>query len=121
MTFIEVLLVGMGGFFGAVARYKMSQLNKKFFFHIPIGTLIINLAGSFLLGVILSTGLNHFSILLLGTGFMGAFTTFSTFNLEGVQLIMNKKKKEFILYNLISYGAGILLAFIGMEIGRYFL
>ncbi|RFU68121.1 fluoride efflux transporter CrcB [Peribacillus saganii] len=120
MTFFELWVVGIGGFLGAIARFSFSRfINKKFTFRIPIATATINLLGSFLLGLLISSGLNNNSILFLGTGFMGAFTTFSTFKLEGVQLYLNKRKKEFFIYNLISYGGGILLALIGSEIGKY--
>jgi CrcB protein len=119
MTFVHVLFVGIGGFLGALARFSISQfINKKFSFRFPVATLSINLLGSFLLGLIIGGGLNHLSTLLLGTGFMGAFTTFSTLNLEGIQLHLSKKKKEFLLYYLLSYGGGILIAFIGIVVGQ---
>jgi fluoride exporter len=121
MSLVNILLVGVGGFFGAITRFAVSQfINKKFSFRIPLATLLINLSGSFLLGVIIGMGIGGYAFLLLGTGFMGAFTTFSTFKLEGIQLHIGKRKKDFFIYNLLSYCGGILLAFIGIEVG-YFL
>ncbi|SER33668.1 camphor resistance protein CrcB [Gracilibacillus ureilyticus] len=121
MTLTSVLLVGTGGFFGAISRYAISQIiNKKNTSRIPIATVIVNLTGSFLLGIIIGVGLNNMITLLLGTGFMGAFTTFSTFKLEAVHLHINKRKREFIYSQLICYAGGISLAFIGMMIGNYF-
>ena len=83
MNFYYVLAVGTGGFLGAIARYYTSQkLNKAEVDHLPLGTLAVNLIGSFLLGFILSIGLKDIYILLIGTGFLGAFTTFSTLHKE---------------------------------------
>ncbi|MEH7443482.1 CrcB family protein, partial [Bacillus sp. JJ1122] len=54
MSMLNVFLVGIGGFFGAVSRFSVSQfINKKFSFKFPIATLFINLLGSFLLGLII--------------------------------------------------------------------
>lgn len=120
MTLFHLLLIGLGGFCGAIARFSVSQfINKRISVHIPVATLIINLSGSFLLGLLVGIGINTYALLLLGTGFMGAFTTFSTFKLEGIQLYFNKRSKEFLTYNAISYGGGILLAYLGLALGRY--
>ncbi len=116
MSGIEILMVGIGGFFGAIARYFISKkLNNNTF--LPIGTLTINLLGAFLLGIIMGVKADTMNALLLGTGFMGAFTTFSTLNLEMVQLYVNKNKKELIVYAVITYGGGIILAYLGYLIG----
>lgn len=122
MSMLNVFLVGIGGFFGAVSRFSVSQfINKKFSFKFPIATLFINLLGSFLLGLIIGVGIGGSAFLLMGTGFMGAFTTFSTFKLEGIQLHVEKRKQDFFIYNVASYAGGILLAYIGLEIGHLFL
>ncbi|MGA9226447.1 MAG: fluoride efflux transporter CrcB [Mesobacillus sp.] len=122
MSILNVFFVGLGGFLGAISRYSVSQfINKKFSFKIPIATLFINLLGSFLLGFIIGMGIEGTAILLMGTGFMGAFTTFSTFKLEGIQLHLEKRKKDFFIYNGVSYGGGILLAYIGLTLGHLFL
>jgi len=110
------LLVGIGGFFGAIARFSFSNWMKKSYpSSFPIATLLINLIGAFLLGYIV--GLDKTWQLLLGTGFMGAFTTFSTFKLETIQLYADKKWKILTIYLGISYTFGILLAFLGMKLG----
>jgi len=122
MSMLNVFLVGLGGFFGAISRFSVSQfINKKFSYKIPIATLFINLLGSFLLGLLIGMGIGGSALLLMGTGFMGAFTTFSTFKLEGIQLYIEKRKKDFFIYNGVSYGGGILLAYIGLEVGHLFL
>jgi fluoride exporter len=118
MSTLYVLMVGIGGFFGAVSRLWVSQfISKRFVSGFPAATLIINLMGSFLLGIMVGSGIKGSLFMLLGTGFMGAFTTFSTFKLEAIQLHIDKRKKELILYNILSYGGGILLALLGIELG----
>lgn len=113
----HAFLVGIGGFFGAVARFTLSKwMNKPHYSRFPIGTLTVNLLGSFLLGMIVGGQWHHALSLSLGTGFMGAFTTFSTFKLENIQLHLDKKWPVMISYLAISYIGGIMLAFLGMAI-----
>ncbi|GLB59583.1 fluoride efflux transporter CrcB [Cytobacillus sp. NCCP-133] len=122
MSVINILLVGIGGFLGAVARFSLSKLlNNKTDTSFPIGTLTVNLLGSFLLGVIIGTDPNEMAVLLMGTGFMGAFTTFSTLKLEMMHLHLNEHRKVFMLYIAITYGAGITLAYAGFMLGRMFI
>lgn len=115
---ISSFLVAAGGFFGAISRVaaskKINQYNKR---ELPISTLVVNLVGSFLLGLLIGLKMNHSLFLLFGTGFLGAFTTFSTFKLENIQLHIKKKWKTLILYIGLSYSLGILLAFAGFKIG----
>ncbi|WP_028402115.1 fluoride efflux transporter CrcB [Ectobacillus panaciterrae] len=110
------LLVAIGGFFGAITRFGISNwFKKRYPSPFPIATLLINLTGAFLLGYVI--GLDKNWQLLLGTGFMGAFTTFSTFKLETIQLHTDKKWRILAMYLGISYTFGILLAFLGMKLG----
>lgn len=115
---LNIALVAIGGFFGAVSRFGMTAwIKSKISTLFPIATLIINLIGAFLLGIIMGGNISNDWRLLFGTGFMGAFTTFSTFKLETIQLHMSKKWNVLILYLCISYTFGILLAFAGMRLG----
>ncbi|MCJ7842043.1 fluoride efflux transporter CrcB [Lederbergia sp. NSJ-179] len=114
---LPILLVAIGGFFGAIARFWVSSLIKTQY---PIATLVVNLTGSFLLGLIIGANLENSLQLLFGTGFMGAFTTFSTFKLENIQLFKEKKWDILVLYLALSYTLGIFLAFIGIKIGASF-
>lgn len=115
---LNSLLVAAGGFFGAIARYGMSQwVGKRVQSVFPYGTLSVNLAGSFLLGLTVGSGLSTSVILLLGTGFLGAFTTFSTFKLESVRLAMKKQWNLLVRYLGVSYTLGILLGFLGYAAG----
>ena len=111
------VFVAIGGFFGAIARFGVSNYIKgKFPSIFPFSTLFVNLAGSFLLGLILGANLSNSWKLLLGTGFMGAFTTFSTFKLDSI-LLARKNRKVLLLYLISSYVFGIILAFAGMKYG----
>jgi fluoride exporter len=112
---MSLIYIGMGGFFGAMARYLITLWSKRTFrSKFPIGTLGINLLGSFLLGVLASA--KGPLALLLGTGFMGAFTTFSTFKLETLQFHLNKEWRIALPYLGISYLGGIGLALFGFHI-----
>lgn len=117
MNFNYVIAVGIGGFLGAIARYYTSQtLNKTAVDRLPLGTLGVNLLGSFLLGFILSIGLKEIYTLLFGTGFLGAFTTFSTLHKE--LLILQKYPRKWVLYLVFTYAGGLLFAFLGYFLGK---
>jgi fluoride exporter len=116
---IDALFVAFGGFLGAVCRFTISKKfkNKKGF---PIATLFVNLLGAFLLGVLYGIQPQGYFYAFLGVGFMGAFTTFSTFKLETEQL-RKAKKMNFFYGNLaLSYMIGITLAYLGLIIGELF-
>ena len=83
----QILLVGIGGFFGAISRFFISKNATRFFGSFPTGTLIVNVVGSFILGFIYYSALESKMITpeirsLVGVGFIGAFTTMSTFSYE---------------------------------------
>lgn len=112
-----VCLVGIGGFFGAISRFRLgTTLSRRFPSSIPYGTLTINLLGCFLLGILMKYHASDNWKLLIGTGFMGAFTTFSTFNLECVKQLRAGQWQAWIIYTMLSYTGGILLCFIGYYI-----
>jgi fluoride exporter len=112
---IHVLLVSVGAFFGAIGRFLTGKLlNKRDF---PWGTFAVNLIGSFLLGLLYGSGLSHEWILILGTGFMGSFTTFSTLKLEHMEFTLKRNWKSLTAYSLMTYGGGLFLAWLGLHIG----
>ena len=76
------LAVGLGGVLGAVARYLVSERIERGL----LDTFAVNLLGSFLLGVLVATPVDGTAALVAGTGFCGAFTTFSTTAVETVEL-----------------------------------
>jgi CrcB protein len=109
----QIWLVGLGGFLGAITRYWVNQTftkNRLF----PLGTFIVNMTGAFLLGILIGNEWVPLSAsLLVGTGFLGAYTTFSTFHFELFLLKKNKRTFLFFLYLTSSYFLGILLAGLG--------
>ena len=112
LTITDILFIGAGGFFGAVIRFVLSKkLNGKN--RLPLGTLVVNLAGSFLIGVIFGLALPKLWTFFFVSGFLGALTTFSTLQKEIIE-----RRKNAIVYALVTYGGGILLALIGYWIGR---
>lgn len=120
MILIHLLMVGIGGFFGAIARFSIIQIFNKESFRIPVGTLLINLSGAFLLGMLVGLDTDTIILLLLGTGFAGAFTTFSTLKFEMIKLQSHNRKKEFLIYTAATYGGGLFTAYIGYSLGTLF-
>jgi CrcB protein len=123
VTMQAVLLIGLGGMLGANARYLVSVWAAgRFGTAFPYGTLIINVSGSALLGFILTLAMARFSNdptprLLLATGFLGAYTTFSTFAFETVALVRQGSLRSALgnavgstAVSVLGACAGILLA-----------
>lgn len=110
--------IGIGGFFGAISRYGLSVLlpNTTNF---PTTTLIINLLGCFCLAYLFSTFTKRTPLVLcMGTGFLGAFTTFSTFSLETLLLIENSNWGQAFGYCFISVIGGVVCAWLGARLAR---
>lgn len=115
---INLLLVAIGGFFGAILRAIISnQYNNKYSLQ-HLGTFLVNSIGSFLLGFILNLHIQSGFNLLFGVGFLGSFTTFSTFKVENIKLLQSKKRKKFMVYLTMSYLLGIGLAGLGFWLAR---
>ncbi|MFP5107706.1 fluoride efflux transporter FluC [Neobacillus sp. C211] len=112
---IEIIFVSIGGFFGAICRFAISRNQTKTGF--PSATLTVNFIGAFLLGLLLGLNVKGSLYSLIGIGFMGSFTTFSTLILESVKLKREKKKKLYYSYLLSSFTIGIILAFCGLLLG----
>lgn len=92
MSFKLLLLVGCGGFLGAILRFLISAFCFKFLpLNFPYGTLIVNLMGGFLIGYFTKMGLNLELKSFLIAGFLGALTTFSTFTIENISFLQNGK------------------------------
>lgn len=113
---IGFVLVALGGMAGALSRFGVQKLMPQSV--LPVATLTVNLLGSFLLGWIVGQGIHGNLYLFTATGFMGAFTTFSTLNVDLVKLIHSKEKKAVVLYLVCTYIGGLLSAASGLVIGR---
>ena len=105
---IEIMLVGMGGLIGAVLRYILNGYIKNLTSgsEFPFGTLTVNVCGCMAIGIFsrwdeLKSIFSPEIRLLIFMGILGAFTTFSTFGNETVQLI-NDRKLDFALLNVLS-------------------
>ncbi|MEM9558114.1 MAG: fluoride efflux transporter CrcB [Acidobacteriota bacterium] len=122
---IEVFLVGLGGFFGAVARYLLGGWVQRHADLVspgfPLGTFAVNVAGSFALGVLLaaSARLPDEARLLLGVGVLGAFTTFSTFSAETLDLLRRDAFGLAAFNVAASVTLGLAAAWLGLVAGRW--
>jgi len=121
---MKILLIGMGGFFGAVSRYYVSRGSVLFFGDkIPYGTLVVNVVGSFLLGLVFTLSVEKLAIsenmrFLIAVGFLGAFTTFSTFSVESLYLIEDGAYMSAFVYIMGNLLLSLIAAFAGIYIAR---
>ncbi|HNW82198.1 MAG TPA: CrcB family protein [bacterium] len=118
----NLLLIGIGGFTGAIARYLVFLSTDHLYhkYNFPFGTLITNLAGCLLIGIALglSIKMNIFTRHTTGhyvfvTGFLGAFTTFSTFSQDNLALILQKNYALFTTNILLNTFLGLALTMTG--------
>ncbi len=123
---IQLIYVASGGAVGAVLRYLTSNFYKFYFPNFPIGTLFINFIGSFIIGILASNlesrGTSYILIkYFLIIGILGSFTTFSTFSLETIQLVNDKKLFLSLVYIFLSISLCIFGAFFGFNINKFLL
>ena len=118
----NLLIVGLGGAVGSMLRYAVQRFfQAQTAAAFPTGTLLVNIAGCFLIGILwslVSRSLtwNDEMKLLLMTGFCGGFTTFSAFTLEGIGLLKENRTVLFVIYLSASVLGGLLATFIGIRI-----
>ena len=117
MTLLEIACVALGGALGSLARHTSSLLcahlfGDRFYW----GTLLVNVAGCFLLGWLLhnENPSSHHTRMVIGTGFLGAFTTFSTFGVQTHQLW----ERDPILA-VANVGANVVLGLVAAGLGLY--
>lgn len=117
MTYVYIFI---GGAVGALLRFSIGTLNHSSTF--PIGTLTANLIGAFFMGLITAMSINLFNNnptlkKAITTGLLGALTTFSTFQVELVQMMEHHQFILCLSYALSSYILGIVLCYCGLKIG----
>lgn len=116
---MDLVFVGIGGAMGSIVRYQLGKIiTKKSNTTFPTGTFIINITGAILLGLLSSLDAGKNSYLLLGDGFLGAYTTFSTFMYEGFNLFQENEKMNAFVYILGSLIIGLIGYFAGTELGN---
>ena len=124
VTWTMLVAMGIGGALGAVARFAVSrQVNLWLGAMIPWGTLAVNVLGSFLLGFLVAwfrsrTALSPEWQALWTVGFLGAFTTFSTFSLETIELLNDGEWQTAVFYVVISVMGALLAVWAGQGLAR---
>ena len=120
----RTLIVGAGGFIGAIARYAVGVWCGMFWRReFPLGTFLVNVSGCFILGLFLTLAAERLPIdprlrLFVATGFVGAYTTFSTFEYETQRLTTTGAFGWAIVNVLTSVVAGFLAVQIGVFMAR---
>ena len=122
---INYLLVGAGGALGAVARYQVGRLTFRWFGPEQVwGTLAVNIAGGLLMGLLIgwlaATGRADQQYLRLfgAGGFLGGFTTFSTFSLDTLRMLENGEGLLALAYILLSVCVGLFATWAGLSLAR---
>lgn len=123
---MEYFVVGVGGVFGAITRYGISKwTGQRWLGSFPLATFLINLTGSFVLGFLYTFFSSRTDLLLIkdltAIGFLGAYTTYSTFSFEIINLLADKNTKIAVIYFSASIVLGLALAGCGMTLAKNFL
>lgn len=117
---IECLVVGAGGFIGAVCRYLIGLLPINMESGFPVKTFVINIAGSFLIGLITALAaknrLDARMVLFLKVGICGGFTTFSSFALESQSLVGGGHSMTGVIYMALSIILGVIAVMLGSRL-----
>ena len=124
MSELSILAIAIGGAFGSVSRFlvarEMERLLGNF---LPYGTLVVNVLGSLALGWLATVFLARPEInvalrLGIAVGFLGAFTTFSTFSFESVQLMLNGAVWRAVLNVTVNTVVCLVMCYLGMQLAR---
>jgi len=116
-----LLAIGTGSFIGGIFRYLLSQfIQARFLSAFPYGTLFVNIIGCFLIGLVFGLAdrgnLTQEWRLIIATGFIGGFTTFSAFSNETVSMLRDGQLGYALVYIIASVVLGLMATFIGISI-----
>ncbi len=117
---VNIFIIGIGGFLGAIARYSVGLwIGERWGRSFPLGTFFINISGSFLIGLLMALFTERFMVnpqwrLMLVVGFLGAYTTFSTFEYETGALLKDGEWMIALLNVILSVVAG----FVALKLGE---
>lgn len=126
VTFLSVLAIAIGAIPGALSRYHLTEWTKaKYGTKFPIGTFFINLIGCLAMGFFftLSKGITKYPKeldLLIRTGFLGSYTTFSTYGFDTLTLWRNRQKIAAVFYWAGSAVLGVAAVILGATIAQFF-
>ena len=120
---INFLFIASGGALGASLRYLVSSFCKLYFPHFPLGTLCVNIIGSFMIGLLANYIYSKevsdiFFKYFIIIGLLGSFTTFSSFSIETIELMKEGKTSLSLIYISLSFILCISSAFIGLSINK---
>ena len=122
---LKIFFIASGGALGSLARYFVATgaLKNFIFFDIPVAIISVNILGSFFFGIILGLIQSNFIVsenikIFILSGFLAAFTTFSTFAWESVSLIQQEMYIKLVIYCLASITLSILFCLYGYNLGK---
>ena len=124
MTDLSIAAIAVGGGCGSVARFLVArEMERLFGSFLPYGTLIVNVLGSLALGWLATVFLARPEInialrLGIAVGFLGAFTTFSAFSFESVQLMLNGAVWRAVLNVTVNTVVCLGMCYLGMQLAR---
>lgn len=119
VSFGALLLLGLAGGLGAATRFVFTEwATKRWWSTFPLATLLINVTGAFALGALTTAGgASGEARLLLGTGFLGGYTTFSTLSYDSHSLFRSGQTRAAWLNTVGSLALGVLAAALGLFCG----
>lgn len=119
-----LLIAGTGGFIGTILRYLVQILSERLTQStFPVGTMIVNIAGSFLIGMVFAFAEKGNLMgpdwrIFLAVGVCGGFTTFSTFSMDSLNLLKDNSLFQFLLYAAGSMVLGLAAVYLGIVLVR---